>query len=205
MPLSIERKKRIEMKVNEAELIISAVGPQQYPQDALPEIALAGRSNVGKSSFINKMIQRKKLARTSSTPGKTQTLNFYKLNQSFIFVDVPGYGYAKVSKSERNKWGQFIEEYLSTREPLRVVCQLIDIRHKPTKDDQAMYTWLRHLERPVVIIATKSDKISKGKIQKHIKDIRDTLQMPIEAPILPFSSETAQGKDKIWGLLTKYI
>lgn len=193
------------MKVTEAELVISAVGPKQYPTDVLPEIALAGRSNVGKSSFINKMIARKNLARTSSNPGKTQTLNFYKINNKFRFVDVPGYGFAKVSKAEREKWGEFIEEYLSSREYLRAVMLIIDIRHKPSVDDQMMYEWLHHIEVPVVIVATKVDKIPKGKVQKHVKEIRETLNASNNVPIIPFSSETSQGKDEAWGQLMTYI
>src|SRR5919201_4453444 len=126
------------MKVNQAEFVISAVGPSQYPADALPEIALAGRSNVGKSSLINRMINRKNLARTSSQPGKTQTLNYYKINQDLYFVDLPGYGYAKVSKTQREQWGKFIESYLLNRETLKLVMLLVDLRHPPTKDDQAM-------------------------------------------------------------------
>ncbi|GAA0355463.1 ribosome biogenesis GTP-binding protein YihA/YsxC [Bacillus horti] len=192
------------MKVTEAELVISAVGPKQYPNNALPEIALAGRSNVGKSSFINKMINRKSLARTSSKPGKTQTLNFYKINGGFMFVDVPGYGFAKVSKTEREKWGQFIEEYISTREQLRVVVQLIDIRHEPSRDDKAMYEWLTYNQIPCIIVATKVDKIPKGKVQKHVKLIKDSLGAK-GTLIIPFSAETAQGKDQAWNALMGYI
>lgn len=193
------------MKITQAEIVISAVGPNQYPTDALPEIALAGRSNVGKSSFINKMIQRKSLARTSSQPGKTQTLNFYKLNEAFYFVDVPGYGYAKVAKSERERWGKFIEEYITTRENLRVVVLLVDIRHEPTKDDQQMYQWLQYIEVPRIVVATKADKIPKGKIQKHLKQVKETLQMDKETPLIAFSSETAYGKDEAWKLLNQYL
>lgn len=193
------------MKVTEAELVISAVWQEQYPTDALPEIALAGRSNVGKSSFINKMIQRKSLARTSSKPGKTQTLNFYKINQQFYFVDVPGYGYAKVSKVEREKWGQFIEEYLTTRDNLSAIIQLIDIRHAPTKDDQSMYEWLVYQGLPVIIVATKADKIPKGKVQKHLKVIRTTLNVEKDTIMIPFSSETGAGKDDMWKVLNQYI
>lgn len=193
------------MKVTQAELVISAVGPAQYPKEALPEIALAGRSNVGKSSFINKMINRKALARTSSKPGKTQTLNFYKINEQFLFVDVPGYGYAKVSKKERERWGQFIEEYLTTRDQLGLVCQLVDIRHKPTEDDQLMNNFLAHLGIPRLIIATKVDKIPKGKVDKHVKIIKETFQLGNDVPIIPFSAETAQGKDKVWNHITAYL
>src|SRR6185312_556594 len=151
------------MKVNNVEFVTSAVKPEQYPDEGLPEFALAGRSNVGKSSFINKLINRKSLARTSSKPGKTQTLNFYKINGSFYFVDVPGYGYAKVSKKEREKWGKMMEEYFQTRETLKVVVLLTDIRHKPTTDDIQMYQYLKYFDLPVVVVATKLDKVPKNK------------------------------------------
>jgi GTP-binding protein len=147
------------MKVTSSEIVISAVKPAQYPAENLPEIALAGRSNVGKSSFINKMLARKSLARTSSKPGKTQTLNFYIINEVLHFVDVPGYGYAKVSKKEREIWGKMIETYMTTREQLRAVVLLIDVRHPPTKDDVLMYGFLKHYDIPAIIVATKVDKI----------------------------------------------
>jgi GTP-binding protein len=193
------------MKVTQAEFIISAVGPKQYPEDALPEIALAGRSNVGKSSFINKMLNRKSLARTSSKPGKTQTLNFFKINNIFYFVDVPGYGFARVSKTEKEKWGNMIEEYFTSRKELKTAIQLIDVRHPPTKDDQAMYSFLKYYEIPVIIIATKVDKISKGQWQKHEKIVRETLQMDKADSLVLFSSETGQGKDEAWKMILERI
>ncbi|NEW04468.1 YihA family ribosome biogenesis GTP-binding protein [Paenibacillus sp. SYP-B3998] len=193
------------MKVNQAEFIISAVGPSQYPEDALPEIALAGRSNVGKSSLINRLISRKNLARTSSQPGKTQTLNYYKINQDLYFVDLPGYGYAKVSKTERERWGKFIENYLLNREPLKLVMQLIDLRHPPSKDDQAMYQWLRHNDLPVLVVATKADKIPKSQWQKHAKIVRETLGMDQGYHPLLFSSEIGLGKDELWAILEEAI
>lgn len=193
------------MKVTEAEIVISAVKPEQYPQDALPEIALAGRSNVGKSSLINKMIQRKALARTSSKPGKTQTLNFYRINQRFYFVDLPGYGYAKVSKKEREAWGKMIEEYLINRTDLKAVILLTDLRHPPTKDDQMMYDWLKHYQIPVIVIGTKADKIPKGKWAKHQKIAKETLVLNPFDTFIPFSSETGLGKDKLWNQLKEYI
>jgi GTP-binding protein len=165
------------MKVTSSEIVISAVKPDQYPAVDLPEIALAGRSNVGKSSFINKMLARKGLARISSKPGKTQTLNFYIINEVLHFVDVPGYGYAKVSKKEREAWGKMIETYITTREQLRAVVLLIDVRHPPSKDDVLMYGFLKHYDIPTIIVATKADKIPKGKWQKHVKVIKDTLNM----------------------------
>jgi GTP-binding protein len=193
------------VKVNTAEIVISAVGPKQYPEGNLPEIALAGRSNVGKSSFINKMIHRKNLARTSSRPGKTQTLNFYILNESFYFVDVPGYGFAKVSKTEREAWGKMIEQYLVERDQLKAVVQLVDLRHPPSKDDCLMYDWLKYHELPVIIVATKSDKIPKGKWDKHKKVVKETLNMDPTDKIVLFSSETGHGKDEAWGVLNSYL
>ncbi|PZE19951.1 ribosome biogenesis GTP-binding protein YihA/YsxC [Paenibacillus xerothermodurans] len=193
------------MKVNQAEFIISAVGPSQYPQDALPEIALAGRSNVGKSSLINRMIQRKNLARTSSKPGKTQQLNYYKINSDLYFVDLPGYGYAQVSKAKREVWGKFIEEYLTTREYLKLVLLIIDLRHPPTKDDQAMYDWLKHHDIPTCVVTTKADKITKGQWQKHVKIVRETLGMEKHEPLVLFSSELGVGKDELWQLVERQI
>ncbi len=193
------------MKVTTAEFVISAVSPKQYPEGDLPEIALAGRSNVGKSSFINKMINRKNLARTSSKPGKTQTLNFYLINEQFYFVDVPGYGYAKVSKTEREKWGQMIETYFLERSQLKGALLVVDIRHKPTSDDVIMYDWFRHYEIPVVIIATKLDKIPKGKRDKHVKELKTTLNLEKNVPVIPFSSETGEGKEAAWDAIKSFL
>ncbi len=186
------------MKVNKAELIISAVKSEQYPNNRLPEIALAGRSNVGKSTFINTLLTRKNLAHTSSKPGKTRTLNFYNINDDLIFVDVPGYGYAKVSKAERASWGKMIETYLSEREELCGIVQVVDIRHKPSAEDIQMYEYLKYFELPVIVIATKADKVSKNKRPKHLKQVKETLQMEKEDKIILFSSETGQGKDEAW-------
>lgn len=193
------------MKVNHAEFIISAVKEEQYPTDGLVEFALAGRSNVGKSSFINKMIGRKNLARTSSKPGKTQTLNFYKINDAFYFVDVPGYGFARVSKSEREAWGRMIETYLGQREPLKMVLLIVDLRHAPSKDDQLMYEWLKHYDIPTMIVATKADKIPKGKHQKHVKIVKETLQVDKNDTVVLFSSETGFGKEEAWKQLSAYL
>lgn len=186
------------MKVTSAEIVISAVRPEQYPEGDLPEFALAGRSNVGKSSFINKMLNRKSLARTSSKPGKTQTLNFFIINEMMHFVDVPGYGYAKVSKSERAAWGKMIETYLTSREQLRAALLIVDLRHPPTKDDVMMYDFFKHYEIPCIVIATKADKIPKGKWQKHLKITKETLQLEKGDEIILFSSETGQGKEEAW-------
>ncbi|MBT2582446.1 ribosome biogenesis GTP-binding protein YihA/YsxC [Planococcus sp. ISL-109] len=186
------------MNVNNVELVISAVRPAQYPETELPEFALAGRSNVGKSSFINKLIGRKSMARISSKPGKTQTLNFYKIEEELFFVDVPGYGYAKVSKTEREAWGKMIETYITSREQLRAVVQIVDLRHPPSVDDRTMYDFMKYYNIPCIIIATKADKIPKGKWDKHKKIVRETLDMEKGDPLIVFSSETGLGKDAAW-------
>lgn len=186
------------MKVHNVEMIMSAVRPEQYPPQGYPEFALAGRSNVGKSSFINKMIGRKSLARTSSKPGKTQTLNFYKIEEQLFFVDVPGYGYAKVSKSSRETWGKFIHQYMVEREHLRAVIQIVDLRHPPSADDCAMYDFLVNYNIPAIIVATKADKIPKGKWDKHLKIVRETLQMRSFDKLILFSSEKGIGMEEAW-------
>jgi GTP-binding protein len=193
------------MKVNKAEIVTSAVHPSQYPKDNFPEIALAGRSNVGKSSFINKLLGRKNLVRTSSKPGKTRTLNFYNINDQFYFVDVPGYGYAKVSKSEREKWGRMMEEYFETREQLRAVVLVVDSRHKPTQDDIQMYNYVTYLNIPLIVVATKVDKLSKNKMNKYINDIKKVFQANDNVPIIPFSAITGVNKDKVWAILEQYL
>jgi GTP-binding protein len=193
------------MKVVSSDIVISAVRPEQYPETDLPEFALAGRSNVGKSSFINKMLNRKGLARISSKPGKTQTLNFYLINEILHFVDVPGYGYAKVSKSERAAWGRMIETYFTSREQLRAAVLIVDLRHPPTQDDVMMYDFLKHYDIPCIIIATKADKIPKGKWQKHLKVTKETLDLEENDEIVLFSSETGEGKDKAWSILKSYM
>lgn len=193
------------MKVNQAEIIISAVGPKQYPQDARPEIALAGRSNVGKSSLINRLISRKQLARTSSKPGKTQTLNFYLINESFYFVDLPGYGFARVSKQTKAEWGRMIEHYLSERQQLKCVIQLVDLRHPPSRDDVNMFHWLRHFNIPTIVVATKADKISRGKRQQHVKVISRELDVRPDESVIVFSAETGEGKEALWGRLSPFL
>ncbi|MCM3704469.1 MULTISPECIES: ribosome biogenesis GTP-binding protein YihA/YsxC [Cytobacillus] len=193
------------MKVTSSEIVISAVKPDQYPESHLPEFALAGRSNVGKSSFINKMLNRRGLARISSKPGKTQTLNFYLINEMLHFVDVPGYGYAKVSKKEREAWGKMIETYLTNREQLKAVVLIVDLRHPPSRDDVMMYNFLKHYEIPCVVIATKADKIPKSKWQKHMKITKETLDIDPNDQIIMFSSETGYGKEQAWSALKSYM
>lgn len=193
------------MKINEAKIVISAASQKQYPKSDQPEIALAGRSNVGKSSFINRLIQRKNLARTSSKPGKTQTLNFYQLNDSFYFVDVPGYGYAKVSKTEREKWGVMMDEYFQQREQLRAVVLVTDLRHDPSKEDIQMYEYVKGLGKPLIIIGTKMDKIPNSKLDRHIKQAKAHYVLDEHTHFIPFSAETGQGKDQAWGIIQSYF
>ncbi|KRL58447.1 ribosome biogenesis GTP-binding protein YihA/YsxC [Latilactobacillus fuchuensis] len=186
------------MKVQEVEMVMSAVSEAQYPTDQLPEIALSGRSNVGKSSLINKLINRKSYARTSSKPGKTQTLNFYKVESQLYFVDVPGYGYAKVSKKQREKFGQIIETYLTTRQNVRGLISLIDGRHEPTEDDVAMYVFAKYYDLPVLVVATKMDKISKSKWNRQEKIIKEKLDFNPVDKFVSFSALTGAGKEQVW-------
>ncbi|GIO64451.1 MULTISPECIES: ribosome biogenesis GTP-binding protein YihA/YsxC [Paenibacillus] len=193
------------MKVTNAEFIISAVGPDQYPVDALPEIALAGRSNVGKSSLINRMINRKNLARTSSTPGKTQHMNYYRINDALYFVDFPGYGYAKVSKTQRAAWGKMIEKYMLERQTLKLVLMVVDLRHPPTKDDVMMYDWLQHYDIPICVVATKADKIPKSRWQKHVKQMKESLLLRSTDLFVMFSSELGVGKEELWAVIQSFV
>lgn len=185
------------MKINSVELIISAVRKSQYPIDKKAEFLLVGRSNVGKSSFINTLINRKNYAKTSSRPGKTQTLNFYLVNNLFYLVDVPGYGYANVSKEKREKFGKMIEDYLVSRINLKRVFMIIDFRHKPSDSDLLMYNFLKYHKIPVTLIATKSDKISKNHQNKQIKMIKDHIDLVLDDDLVVFSSVTKDGKNEI--------
>ncbi|GBG95622.1 GTP-binding protein [Ligilactobacillus salitolerans] len=186
------------MQVHNVDLTISAVRPEQYPSTNYPEIAFAGRSNVGKSSLINALINRKSYARTSSQPGKTQTLNFYDIESLLYFVDVPGYGYAKVSQKERDKWGQMIETYLSSRQQLRGVVSLVDGRHAPTKLDQQMLSLLHYYDLPVLVVGTKIDKVKKGKRNQSFSIIKKTLDLRPQDELILFSALDKTGKDEIW-------
>ena len=195
----------MKINPNNVDIIISAVSSKQYPEMNLPEIALSGRSNVGKSSFINTIVGRKSLARTSSKPGNTVTLNFFNIDDQFIFVDVPGYGYAKQSKKDREKWGKFIEEYITEREPLAAVIQLIDLRHPPTQDDVMMYNFLKHYQLPVLVVCTKMDKIPRSKVDKHIKIIKEKIDFDPNDVILPFSSVDKKNMDKVLDVISNII
>lgn len=186
------------MKIRSAEITMSAVNKSQYPAEGIPEIALAGRSNVGKSSLINGLLNRRTFARTSSTPGKTRTINFYLINNEFYFVDLPGYGYAKVSKTEKDKWGGIMERYLEDREELCAIFLLVDVRHEPTADDQMMYDWIKHFGYDCVVVATKADKITRGQYQKHEAIIRRTLNMDKDDKVVITSSSKKNGLEDLW-------
>ena len=193
------------MKITKAEFKGSSTRVGQRPQPRLPEFAFIGRSNVGKSSLINALVCRKALARTSSQPGKTQTINFYNVNKNIYFVDLPGYGYASASREIREKWGKMIERYLHSSKQLKQVYLLIDIRHKPSENDKMMYDWICSQGYTPTIIATKLDKINRSQIQKQVKLIRETLECDKETKIIPFSAESKQGRDDIYAELDGII
>ena len=177
----------------------------KLPDTNRPEVAFAGKSNVGKSSLINGLMNRKSLARTSAQPGKTQTINFYNINEAMYLVDLPGYGYAKVSQSEKEKWGKMIERYLHTSKNLKAVFLLIDIRHDPSANDKMMYDWMVYQGFTPIIIATKLDKIKRSQIQKNVKAIREGLKVKPGTVIIPFSSETKQGRDELWEVIDSFV
>lgn len=186
------------MKIKKAEIIISAVEPIQYPNTGWPEVALAGRSNVGKSSLINSLVNRKNLARVGNTPGKTRIINFYNINDSLMFVDLPGYGYAKVSKEERASWGRLTEKYLNSREELSTILLLVDIRHDPTPDDIIMLDYIIQSGREFAVVATKVDKIPRASYKKQIQRIREVLKIPQSHAVIPFSSQKRIGIEEVW-------
>ena len=177
----------------------------KLPENDKPEVAFAGKSNVGKSSLINALMNRKSFARISSEPGKTQTINFYNINDAMYCVDLPGYGFAKVSKETQAKWGKMIENYLTTSKQLRAVFLLIDIRHEPSKNDKDMYEWIVYNGYDPIIIATKLDKINRSQVQKHIKMIKTGLNVKPQTVVIPFSSQTKQGRDEIWELVDSIV
>ena len=193
------------MKITSTELVISAVRESQYPTDKLPEFLIVGRSNVGKSSFVNTLINRKNFARTSSKPGKTQTLNFYKINDDFYFVDVPGYGYAITDKKTQLKFGKMIEEYVATRKELKEVFMLVDYRHKPTEDDVLMYKYLKYYNLKVTVVATKMDKISFNQRIKNKSVLIDTLGLKDTDKLVLFSSVTKDGKKELYDIIEQYL
>lgn len=190
------------MIIKKCEFLKSAVLKEQYPELDLPEIAFSGRSNVGKSSLINSLLNRKKLVKVSSNPGKTRTINFFLVNEQYVMVDLPGYGYAAVSKSEKQSWGRMIEDYLKYRENLRNVVLLVDIRHEPTADDKLMYEFIRYYRKSAIVVATKLDKISRPAVNKNLNIIRQKLRLDAGDILLPYSSETHVGREELWEAMT---
>lgn len=193
------------MKIVSADIVISAVRQSQYPPTKIPEFLVLGRSNVGKSSFINTVMNRKSLAKTSNKPGRTQTLNFYLVNKDFHLVDVPGYGYAITNKKTQLKFGKMIEEYIQNRENLKEVFMIIDFRHKPTQDDLIMYNFLKYYNLKVVLVATKTDKVSKSLREKNINQIRSTIDLVMGDSLLLFSSVSKEGKKEVHEIIEKYL
>lgn len=193
------------MIIKNAQHEITAVSRSQYPNGNLPEIAFVGRSNVGKSSIINCLLGRKNLARVGSTPGKTREIQFYNVDDSFYLVDLPGYGYASVSKQKKSSWGNIVEEYLSSREQLQLIIMLVDVRHKPSDDDKIMYDWLKNKNIPFVIVATKIDKIPRTQISGKIDDISRTLDISGAVIPMPFSAESKFGRDGLLELVSETI
>ncbi len=193
------------MNVNNVELTAVCGRKDQYPDTDLPEVAFVGKSNVGKSSLINCMVNRKSLARTSQNPGKTRTINFYNVENIVHFVDLPGYGYARASKEEIAKWGKMIEEYLLERPQLKSIILLIDIRHEPSGNDKMMYDWLKHYGYKIIIVTTKSDKLKRSQINKHTAMISKSLNISKEDILIPFSSESRDGRDKLWEIIKNVI
>ena len=193
------------MVIKNPVLTVSAVSPKQYPQDDLPEIVLVGKSNVGKSSFINTLVNRKKLARTSSEPGKTRQINFYNIDNEFYLVDLPGYGYSKMSKQEQAKVGSFIEEYLQKSKKIALIVFVIDIRHEPTTNDKLMYDYIFKTNLPCLVIANKADKIAITKVDGAVEHLQELLNPLKDMTFLPFSSERKIYTEKVWEELEKYL
>ena len=193
------------MNFQQAEFVISAASPADFPKNRLPEIAFAGKSNVGKSSVINRVLQRKNFARVGDTPGKTIHVNYFCIDRKCYFVDLPGYGYAKVSVEVKAKWGRMIERYLKKSPMLKCVFLLIDIRHEPSDNDRMMYDWIMSNGYHPVIIATKLDKIKRSQVQKQVKLVRDGLGMDKDGTVIPFSAQTGQGREETWTLIEKLI
>jgi len=192
------------MKIRSAVHVTTAVKQNQYPEADKPEVAFAGRSNVGKSSMINSLANRKRLAYVGATPGKTRQLNFFLINDEIQLVDLPGYGYAKVPKAERKSWGALANTYLKNRKTLKLIVHLVDIRHKPTEQDREMTEWFKESGIPFAVCAVKCDKIPKGKYRKHVKQIIDTLELPEDTPLVIFSSASGEGVDYLWEIINYY-
>ena len=193
------------LNLHNVEFVRSAVKTGDFPNDALPQIAFAGKSNVGKSSTINRLLNRKNFARVGNEPGKTVHINFFQIDEKVYFVDLPGYGYAKVSKKERARWGQLMDEYFASEDTLTLGFQIVDIRHKPTADDVTMADWFLQTGMPFVVIANKLDKIKKSQLEGNLQTIRTTLHLPEEVPVIPFSAEKGTGREEVLALILKHI
>ncbi len=193
------------MKIHSAEFVVSAVHKKNYPSRKIPQIAFVGRSNVGKSSLINALLNRKRLVKTSSRPGRTQTINFFRINEAFHFVDLPGYGFAKVPASVRKGFGPMVERYLEKNRLLAVVVHIVDVRHRPTAADKVMREYLLYQRIPVLTVATKSDKLSRQKNLKQLAVIRSSLDIPEREPLVLFSATTSDGKKEVWGCVQAFL
>ena len=187
------------MNINNARYELTAVRPEQYPDSNIPEVAFVGRSNVGKSSIINALLNRRNLAKTSATPGRTRQINFYNIDDVLYFVDLPGYGYAKVPKGEKHSWGKLVDTYLLTRKQVKLIIMLVDIRHTPTEDDRLMYQWIKNSGINYIVVASKADKLEKSKSSKNISEIKKFFGT--DEAVLPFSSESKQGRDELWQVI----
>lgn len=193
------------MNINNAKFEKGAVKPDQYPDNDIPEITFVGRSNVGKSSLINALLNRKNLAKVASKPGRTREINFYNIDDTVYFVDLPGYGYAKVSKDVKSAWGESIETYLNTSKKLKLIIMVVDIRISPTEDDKMMNRWLANSSLPYIVVATKADKITRSKLKERLLDISSTLELDDNIPLIPFSAETKQGREDIMNYITSVL
>lgn len=193
------------MKITTARFLTSGASPRHYPDSAFPEVAFAGRSNVGKSSLINTLVNRKKLAHTSATPGKTQMLNFFLINDTFVFVDLPGYGYARVPLAVRQSWGPMVETFLMERKQLCLVVLILDVRRDPSEQDRSLLEWLRFYRRFHIIALSKADKLSSSGKQRRVAEIRTALALGADEPAVPFSARTGEGKDVLWGMIRRTL
>jgi len=193
------------LNINNAKFEKGAVKPDQYPDNDIPEITFVGRSNVGKSSLINALLNRKNLAKVASKPGRTREINFYNIDDTVYFVDLPGYGYAKVSKDVKSAWGESIETYLNTSKKLKLIIMVVDIRISPTEDDKMMNRWLANSSLPYIVVATKADKITRSKLKERLLDISSTLELDDNIPLIPFSAETKQGREDIMNYITSVL
>lgn len=193
------------LNLHNAEFVRSAVKTADFPQDSLPQIVFAGKSNVGKSSTINRILNRKNFARVGNQPGKTVHINFFRIDEQVYFVDLPGYGYAKVSKQERDRWGRLMDEYFSSEDMMTLGFQIVDIRHKPTADDVTMANWFLQTGVPFAIIANKHDKIKKSQLEGSLQTIREILKLPEHVPVIPFSAEKGTGRDEVLALILDHI